>query len=84
MLEGENECRVQNKKMVVSDEAVPFVARGGRIFSNQVIDADPEIQAGDNVLVVDKKERVLTTARAVMTPEEMSKVRRNLIVPMAG
>ena len=63
---------------------MPFVARGGQIFPSQVIDADPEIQAGEEVLVVDKKDRILATARAFLTPEEMLKIRRNLAVPLAG
>jgi predicted RNA-binding protein (TIGR00451 family) len=79
-----DECKVPSRKMVVSDEALPFVARGGRIFSSQVIDADPEIKAGEDVLVVDKRNRVLATARAFMTPEEMSRARRCREVPVAG
>jgi len=84
MPENENECKTQCRKLVVSDEAVPFVARGGRIFPSQVVDADPEILAGEDVLVVDKRDRILTTARAVLTPEEMQKIRRCLAAPVAG
>jgi archaeosine-15-forming tRNA-guanine transglycosylase len=42
-------------KIVVSDAAIPFIARGGRLFSGQVIDSDPGIEDGEEVLVVDRK-----------------------------
>jgi archaeosine-15-forming tRNA-guanine transglycosylase len=48
------------------------------------VKADPEMKSGDDVPVVDKKGRALTAARAFMMPEEMYRMRRNLIVPMAG
>jgi archaeosine-15-forming tRNA-guanine transglycosylase len=42
-------------RVVISDAAVPFVARGGYLFSGQVIVSDPGIEDGEQVLVVDKK-----------------------------
>ncbi|KUG16476.1 hypothetical protein ASZ90_013872 [hydrocarbon metagenome] len=44
-------------KVVISDAAVPFVARGGRLFPGQVISTDPGIENGEDVLIVDRKER---------------------------
>lgn len=70
----------QVNRMVVSDEAVPFVARGGRIFPKQVIYADPKIKSGDKVQVLDRRNRVLAIASAVFTPEEMSEVRMSLAI----
>jgi archaeosine-15-forming tRNA-guanine transglycosylase len=54
------------KKLVVSDAALPFVARGGYIFGKQVEDSDLDIEEGEEVLVVDKRGNVLTTAKAVV------------------
>lgn len=42
-------------RVVVSDAAVPFIARGGRLFQGQVIDSDPGIDDGEEVLVVDRR-----------------------------
>lgn len=56
----------RRKKMVISDAAVPFVARGGRVFGRQVIAADLDIYDGEEVLVVDRNDRIITTARAVL------------------
>jgi archaeosine-15-forming tRNA-guanine transglycosylase len=55
-----------HKKLVVSDAALPFVARGGHIFGKQVEGADLNIEEGEEVLVVDKRGNVLTTASAVL------------------
>ncbi len=46
-------------RVVVSDEAVSFIARGGRLFSGQVRDSDPGIEDGEEVLVVDKRNHPL-------------------------
>ncbi len=78
--EAEREQGMPSCRLVVSDEAVPFVARGGRIFPSQVIYADPEIKSGDRVRVLDRRNRVLAVASAAFTPEEMQEVRRNLAV----
>jgi len=57
---------IPKRKLVVSDAAVTFVARGGRIFGRQVIDADLDIVNGEEVLVVDKNNRIITTAQAML------------------
>jgi predicted RNA-binding protein (TIGR00451 family) len=56
----------RRKKMVISDAAVPFVARGGRVYGRQIVSADLDISDGEEVLVVDRNDRVITTARAVL------------------
>jgi archaeosine-15-forming tRNA-guanine transglycosylase len=59
--------------MVVSDEAVPFVARGGRIYPMHLIRVDPEIRTGEMVRIVDNKDRTLATACAVFTAEDLQR-----------
>jgi archaeosine-15-forming tRNA-guanine transglycosylase len=56
----------RRKRLVISDASVPFVARGGRVFGRQVISADLDIADGEEVLVVDKNNHVITTARAML------------------
>jgi len=51
----ENRSDLSMSRVVISDAAVPFVARGGRLFSGQVIASDPGIEDGDDVLVVDRR-----------------------------
>jgi predicted ribosome-associated RNA-binding protein Tma20 len=53
MLNDANDQSVS--RVVISDAAVPFIARGGRLFSGQVIASDPGIDDGEEVLLVDKR-----------------------------
>jgi archaeosine-15-forming tRNA-guanine transglycosylase len=57
----ETACESSISRVVISDAAVPFVARGGRLFSGQVIASDPGIEDGEQVLVVDKKNNPIKT-----------------------
>lgn len=61
-----HEIKMPRRRLVVSDAALPFVARGGRIFRRQVIDADFDIEEGEEVLVVDKRGHPLTMAQATV------------------
>lgn len=60
---SETICESSISKVVVSDAAVPFIARGGRLFSGQVISSDPGIEDGEEVLVVDKRNNPLRKVR---------------------
>jgi archaeosine-15-forming tRNA-guanine transglycosylase len=42
-------------RVTIKDAAVPFIARGGRLFSGQVVASDPGIEDGERVMVVDRK-----------------------------
>jgi 7-cyano-7-deazaguanine tRNA-ribosyltransferase len=73
-------------RVVVKEEAVPFVKNGRDVFAKHVVEADPEIRPAEEVLVVDREDRLLAVGRAVLTGEEMKifkvgvavKVRRSI------
>lgn len=67
-------------RVVVSDEAAPFIARGGNVFARHVVAVDPEVRAGEELLVVDGQDRLLATGRAALSPEEMLQIRRGAAV----
>jgi uncharacterized protein with predicted RNA binding PUA domain len=67
-------------RVVVSAEAAPFVAKGGNVFAKHVLSADPEIRAGEEVLVVDGQDCLLATGKAILAPEEMLQIRRGVAV----
>ena len=67
-------------RVVASDDAAPFVAKGGNVFAKHVLAADSKIRAGEEVLVVDGQDRLLATGRAVLAPEEMLQIKRGLAV----
>jgi archaeosine-15-forming tRNA-guanine transglycosylase len=60
---SEAACESSIRKVMISDAAVPFVARGGRLFSRQVVNSDPGIENGEEVLVVDRKNNPLRTVQ---------------------
>jgi len=67
-------------RVVACDDAAPFVAKGGNLFARHVLSADPDIRAGEEVLVVDSQDRLLATGTAVLAPEEMLQIKRGIAV----
>ncbi|VVB72552.1 tRNA-guanine(15) transglycosylase [uncultured archaeon] len=68
MMEKETKERASYRRVVVKDAAVPFVARGGRVFSRQVIDSDPGVENGEIVQVVDRRDNILSTVQVYIEP----------------
>ncbi|MDF0591028.1 PUA domain-containing protein [Candidatus Methanocrinis natronophilus] len=64
------------QRVVVQNDVAPYVARGGTAFAKHVVSVDPDIRAGEEVLVVDEDGRLIATGRAVLSPEEMMELRR--------
>ncbi len=62
--------------VVVTKDAAPFIARGRTVFCKHVLEADPEIRAGDEVFVVDEQGRLLAVGRAVVSGREMVLLKR--------
>ncbi|MHC1627380.1 MAG: PUA domain-containing protein [Candidatus Nezhaarchaeales archaeon] len=58
-------------RVVVTDEAAEFVKKGRSVFAKHVVDADPEIRSGDEVIVVDKNDNLLAVGKAVLSSLEM-------------
>lgn len=69
-------------RVVASDDAAPFVAKGGNLFAKHVLSVDAMVRAGDEVLVTDGRDRLLATGKAVLAPEEMLQIKRGLAVLM--
>ena len=65
---SETACETPISRVVISDAAVPFVARGGRLFSGQVIVSDPGIENGEEVLVVDRNNNPIRTVQIYIGP----------------
>ena len=58
-------------RVVVSEDAASFVARGRTVFAKHVVGADPEIRPAEEVLVVDSNDRLLASGRALLNGAEM-------------
>ena len=58
-------------RVVVCEDAAPFVAKGKTAFAKHVLSLDPELRAGDEVLVTDEADRLLATGQLLLSPEEI-------------
>ena len=52
------------------------MARGGTLFAKHVTEVDPDIRAGEEVLVVDEEGSLIATGKAHLSPEEMIQMNR--------
>jgi 7-cyano-7-deazaguanine tRNA-ribosyltransferase len=67
-------------RVVVSDDAVPFVSEGKSVFCAFVKDCDPEIRPMEEVLVVDGNDKLVAVGRALLIRDEMLSFRKGIAV----
>ncbi len=67
-------------RVVVNGDAAPFVAKGKNAFAKHVVSADPDIRAGEEVLVVDENDKLLATGKAVLCAIEMTAFKKGMAV----
>lgn len=67
-------------RVVVNSDSAPFVAKGKNAFSKHVVAADPDIRAGEEVLVVDENDNFLATGKAVLCALEMTAFKKGMAV----
>ena len=58
-------------RVVIRDDVAEFVAQGKNTFAKHVVAADPQIRAGDEVLVVAGNDRLVACGAAVFSGAEM-------------
>jgi uncharacterized protein with predicted RNA binding PUA domain len=58
-------------RVVMNEESSEFIRKGETAFCKHVLDVDPMIRAYDEVIVVDEKDKLLATGKAMLTGEEM-------------
>jgi len=83
MLGGEILRRNSPKPMfrvVVREDVVDFVSEGRDVFAKHVIEVDPEIRAGAEVIVVDRDDNLLAVGRAKLSSHEMLSFKRGIAV----
>ncbi len=67
-------------RVVVNSDAVPFVAKGKTAFARHVVAVDPDIRAGEEVLVVDESDRLLATGKTMLSAIEMMAFKKGIAV----
>ncbi len=65
-------------RVMVDPDAVPFAREGKNVFAKFVVDADPEVRPGDEVLVVSPDDELCAVGRAAMNRREMLAFRRGV------
>jgi uncharacterized protein with predicted RNA binding PUA domain len=68
------------QRVVVNSDAAPFVAKGKTAFARHVLAVDPEIRAGEEVLVVDENDNLLATGKAMLSALEMLAFKKGIAV----
>ncbi|VVB88098.1 tRNA-guanine(15) transglycosylase [uncultured archaeon] len=67
-------------RVVVNSDSAPFVAKGKNAFARHVVAADPDIRAGEEVMVVDESDNFLATGKAVLCALEMTAFKKGMAV----
>jgi len=58
-------------RVIIRDDVAEFVAQGKNAFAKHVVAADPQIRAGDEVLVVAGGDRLVACGSALLSGAEM-------------
>ncbi|BDC35804.1 PUA domain-containing protein [Candidatus Methanoliparum sp. LAM-1] len=58
-------------RVCVMSDVSEFIAEGRNVFAKHVIEVDERIQAGDEVIVVNKDDELLGTGRSILSGNEM-------------
>ncbi len=67
-------------RVVVNSDSAPFVAMGKNAFAKHVVAVDPEIRAGEEVLVVDENDNLLATGKTMLCAIEMLVFKKGMAV----
>jgi 7-cyano-7-deazaguanine tRNA-ribosyltransferase len=67
-------------RVIIDDEPAEFASKGNNVFAKFVLECDPEIRPGDDVIVVNTKGELAAVGRTTMNREEMLAFKRGVAV----
>lgn len=67
-------------RAVIDSNVEYFIARGGNVFAKHIIEADPQIRPGDEVIVTNENDVVLAVGKALLNGREMLAFKRGVAV----
>jgi 7-cyano-7-deazaguanine tRNA-ribosyltransferase len=67
-------------RVVVTDDAVPFVKEGKSVFAKFVKDCDPDLRPFDECLIVNENDTLLAVGRTLLNRDEMLVFRHGMAV----
>jgi archaeosine-15-forming tRNA-guanine transglycosylase len=68
------------RRIVVHEDAVPFVRAGRTLFSRFVVGSDPQLVPGTTALLVDPAGALIAVGRLLLAPHEMGRLSRGVAV----
>jgi uncharacterized protein with predicted RNA binding PUA domain len=68
------------RRVIMNDDAAPFIAKGKTAFAKFVLDCDPEIRALEEILLVDKDDNFLASGQALLSAQEMKDFKKGVAV----
>ncbi len=67
-------------RVVIADDAVPFVADGRNVFAQFVLSCDPELRPMEEAIVTGKDGNPVATGRMFLTPAEIPFMKKGIAV----
>ncbi len=67
-------------RVAVNADAEPFVKRGRSVFSKFVVDNDPEIRPGEEVIVVNREDELLAIGKSILAGTEFSFFKKGVAI----
>lgn len=67
-------------RVVILKDIAPFIQRGRNVFAKHIVDVDPNIRPGDEVIIVDTDDNLIAIGRAVLSAKEMLAFRSGVAV----
>lgn len=71
-----------NIRVTIMGDVASFIREGQTLFAKHVLNVDPDIRSGEEVLVVDENDILLGTGKALLCAEEMLAFNRGVAVDM--
>lgn len=59
------------QRVVICEDASPFVSKGKTAFAKHVLEIDPDLRSGEEVLVVDEQDKLLATGQLLLSVPEV-------------
>lgn len=67
-------------RVVVREDVVKFIAEGKDVFAKHVVNADPQLRAGEEVIVTSPDSEVIAVGKALLTGKEILRFKRGVAV----
>ncbi len=67
-------------RIIVDEEAAPFIKDGANVFSKFVLEIDNNLRAYEEVLIVDSRDNLLGTGTLMLSPKEVRAFERGVAV----